>query len=76
MKPDDPSLASLMTLSQKGDRQAYAALLLVRVALGGVFWRSGQTNIAEGAWFSISDTTVELFRTEYAQSRCRPNSRR
>ena len=43
-----------------------AALLLVRVALGGVFWRSGQTKIAEGAWFSISDTTVELFRTEYA----------
>ena len=43
-----------------------AALLLVRVALGGVFWRSGQTKIAEGTWFSISDTTVELFRTEYA----------
>lgn len=43
-----------------------AALLLVRVALAGVFWRSGQTKIAEGTWFSISDTTVELFRTEYA----------
>ena len=43
-----------------------AALLLVRVALGGVFWRSGQTKIAEGTWFSISDTTYELFRTEYA----------
>ena len=43
-----------------------AALLLVRVALGGVFWRSGQTKIAEGTWFSISDTTAELFRTEYA----------
>ena len=43
-----------------------AALLLVRVALGGVFWRSGQTKIAEGTWFTLSDTTVELFRTEYA----------
>ena len=43
-----------------------AALLLVRVGLGGVFWRSGQTKIAEGTWFSISDTTYELFRTEYA----------
>ena len=43
-----------------------AALLLARVALGGVFWRSGQTKIAEGTWFSISDTTYELFRTEYA----------
>ena len=27
MRPDDPSLASLMALSQKGDRQAYAVLL-------------------------------------------------
>ena len=43
-----------------------AALLLVRVALAGVFWRSGQTKIAEGTWFTLSDTTVELFRTEYA----------
>ena len=42
------------------------ALLLVRIALGGVFWRSGQTKIAEGSWFSLSDTTYELFRTEYA----------
>lgn len=44
-----------------------AALLLARLALGGVFWRSGQTKIAEGTWFSISDATYELFRTEYAR---------
>ena len=44
-----------------------AALLLARLALGGVFWRSGQTKIAEGTWFSISETTYELFRTEYAR---------
>ncbi len=43
-----------------------AALLLARLALGGVFWRSGQTKVAEGTWFSLTDTTYELFRTEYA----------
>lgn len=42
------------------------ALLLVRVVLGGVFWRSGQTKVEEGTWFTLTDTTVELFRTEYA----------
>jgi putative oxidoreductase len=43
------------------------ALVLVRVALGGVFWRSGQTKMADGAWFTVSDTTYELFRSEYAR---------
>lgn len=42
------------------------ALLFVRVVLTGIFWRSGQTKIAEGSWFTLSDTTWELFRTEYA----------
>ena len=41
-------------------------LLLVRIALGGIFWRSGQTKVAEGTWFQLTDTTYELFRTEYA----------
>lgn len=41
-------------------------LLFVRIALGGVFWRSGQTKLEEGSWFQLSDTTWELFRTEYA----------
>ena len=41
-------------------------LLLVRIVLGGVFWRSGQTKVIEGTWFQLSDTTYELFRTEYA----------
>lgn len=57
--------ARFVPLAASGPAEA-AALLLVRVALGGVFWRSGQTKIAEGTWFSISDTTYELFRTEYA----------
>jgi putative oxidoreductase len=43
-----------------------AVLLLVRLALAGVFWRSGQTKVVEGTWFQLTDTTYELFRTEYA----------
>ncbi len=43
-----------------------AALLLARLALGGVFWRSGQTKVEDGTWFTLTDTTYELFRTEYA----------
>ena len=38
----------------------------VRVVLAGIFWRSGRTKVVEGSWFQLSDTTYELFRTEYA----------
>ena len=41
-------------------------LVFVRVVLGGIFWRSGLTKVAEGTWFQLTDTTYELFRTEYA----------
>ena len=41
-------------------------LAFVRVVLGGIFWRSGQTKVVEGTWFQLTDTTYELFRTEYA----------
>ncbi len=41
-------------------------LLFVRIVLAGIFWRSGQTKIEEGTWFSISDTTYYLFSEEYA----------
>lgn len=41
-------------------------LLFVRVVLGGVFWRSGETKVEPGSWFAIKDSTIELFRTEYA----------
>ena len=41
-------------------------LAFVRVVLAGVFWRSGQTKVVEGSWFTLTDTTYELFRTEYA----------
>lgn len=41
-------------------------LLFVRVALGGIFWRSARTKVEEGSWLSISDTTYFLFQDEYA----------
>ncbi|WP_309603104.1 DoxX family protein [Sphingomonas sp.] len=42
------------------------ALLVLRVAFAGIFWRSGRTKIAEGSWITLSDTTKALFRDEYA----------
>ena len=41
-------------------------LLFVRVVLAGIFWRSGQAKMEEGSWFTISEGTFALFRTEYA----------
>lgn len=41
-------------------------LLFMRVVLAGIFWRSGQTKIAEGTWFTISDSAYALFETEYS----------
>lgn len=41
-------------------------LAFVRVVLAGIFWRSGRTKVEEGSWFQLSETTYELFRTEYA----------
>jgi putative oxidoreductase len=41
------------------------ALLLARVALAGVFWRSGRTKVTEGSRLDISDTTYFLFAEEY-----------
>lgn len=42
------------------------ALLLTRLALGGVFWRSGQTKVEEGTWFQIKDFTYDLFANEFS----------
>ena len=41
-------------------------LLFVRVVLGGVFWRSGETKVEPGTWFTLTDATRELFASEYA----------
>ncbi|PLK22533.1 DoxX family protein [Porphyrobacter sp. TH134] len=42
------------------------ALLLTRVALAGIFWRSARTKVEDGSWLTISDTTYFLFAEEYA----------
>ena len=42
------------------------ALLVTRVALAGIFWRSGGTKVVEGSWLEISDTTRFLFESEYS----------
>lgn len=41
------------------------ALLFTRVALAGIFWRSGRSKVTEGSWLEISDTTRYLFAEEY-----------
>lgn len=42
------------------------ALLLVRIALAGVFWRSGRSKVEEGTWLTVSDATRYLFENDYA----------
>ncbi len=42
------------------------ALLVTRVALAGIFWRSYTTKVEEGSWFTLSDTTYFLFESEYS----------
>jgi putative oxidoreductase len=41
-------------------------LLLVRIALAGVFWRSGRSKVTEGSLFEISGSTWYLFENDYA----------
>lgn len=41
------------------------ALLLARVALAGVFWRSGRTKVAEGTLLTIGEQARFLFEYEY-----------
>ncbi len=41
-------------------------LLVVRISLAGIFWRSGRSKVAEGSWLEISDATRFLFAEEYA----------
>lgn len=41
------------------------ALLLTRVALAGIFWRSGRTKVEDGTLLTISDQAYFLFEYEY-----------
>lgn len=42
------------------------ALLLLRLALAGVFWRSGQTKVVEGSFLSIDPSQYDLFASEFS----------
>lgn len=42
------------------------ALLITRLALAGIFWRSYKTKVEDGSWFEITDTTYFLFAEEYS----------
>ena len=41
-------------------------LLVSRIALAGIFWRSGRSKVEEGSWLEMSDITLFLFESEYA----------
>lgn len=41
------------------------ALLVTRIALAGIFWRSGRSKIAEGTTLQVSDSAYFLFEYEY-----------
>ena len=41
------------------------ALLLTRVALAGIFWRSGRSKVEEGTLLSIGEQAYFLFEYEY-----------
>lgn len=42
------------------------ALLFVRLALAGVFWRSGRSKVEEGTWLQVSDAAYYLFEYDYS----------
>ena len=42
------------------------ALLLLRLALAGVFWRSGQTKVVEGRFLQIDAVQYDLFASEFS----------
>jgi putative oxidoreductase len=42
------------------------ALLLARVALAGIFWRSYKTKVVDGTWLQIEDTQYFLFEDQFS----------
>ena len=65
-----PAPSGLVTLGQRLVAGASALLpsslllLVQRIGIAAIFFQSGRTKV-EG-WFTITDSTYELFRTEYA----------
>ena len=43
-----------------------AALFLLRLALAGVFWRSGQAKVVEGSFLQINPSQYDLFASEFS----------
>ena len=41
-------------------------LLFVRVVFAGIFWRSGETKVAAGTWFRVTEETYGLFATDFS----------
>ena len=52
--------------SLEGPVASGLALLLTRVSLAGVFWRSGRTKVEDGTLLQVSESTKLLFEYEYA----------
>lgn len=42
------------------------ALLVTRIALAGIFWRSGRTKVEEGTFLQLSDVQIYLFESEFS----------
>ena len=63
---NDRRATALSSLAKIAERALPVSVLLLvqRLGLAAVFFQSGRTKV-EG-WFTIPDTTVELFRSEYA----------
>lgn len=55
-----------LTTALSGRIPESLALLVLRVGLAGIFWRSGRSKIEPGSWFQISDSTHYLFENDYA----------
>lgn len=55
-----------VTMALAGKASEGLALLFLRIAFAGIFWRSGRTKVVEGSWFTLSDSTKFLFSEEYA----------
>lgn len=60
------SLYDRLVTAVSGKYAEALALLITRVALAGIFWRSYKTKVEDGSWFSITDTTYFLFENEYS----------
>jgi putative oxidoreductase len=54
-------ITHLLSQGQSGQWIESGALLLTRLALAGVFWRSGRSKVVEGSWLTIDETQYFLF---------------